>query len=113
MLAGIAFLAKAYGIAATAPGEAGYQSVLSQLLAAITGNGIFYGVSIGSILLVLALSANTAFADFPRLSGPSRKTVSAAWPGNPRPPLVYTRVSTRWPCWPARCSSYSAGLRTA
>jgi len=68
MLAGIAFLAKAYGIAATAPGEAGYQSVLSQLLAAITGNGIFYGVSIGSILLVLALSANTAFADFPRLS---------------------------------------------
>ncbi|MGO9228250.1 MAG: APC family permease [Bryobacteraceae bacterium] len=68
MLAGIAFLAKAYGIAATPPGEAGYQSVLSQLLAAITGNGIFYGVSIGSILVVLALSANTAFADFPRLA---------------------------------------------
>ena len=29
--------------------------------------GLFYYVSIGSILLVLALSANTAFADFPRL----------------------------------------------
>jgi len=68
MLAGIAFLAKAYGIAATPPGEVGYQSVLSQLLAAITGNGIFYGVSIGSILVVLALSANTDFADFPRLA---------------------------------------------
>jgi amino acid transporter len=68
MLAGIAFLAKAYGVAATLPGEVGYQSVLSQLLAAITGNGIFYGVSIGSILVVLALSANTAFADFPRLA---------------------------------------------
>jgi amino acid transporter len=68
MLAGIAFLSKAYGVAATPPGEAGYQSVLSQLLAAITGNGIFYGVSIGSILVVLALSANTAFADFPRLA---------------------------------------------
>jgi amino acid transporter len=67
MLGGIAFLCKAYGIAATPPGQPGYQSVLSQLLAAITGNGIFYGVSIGSILLVLALSANTAFADFPRL----------------------------------------------
>jgi amino acid transporter len=67
MLGGIAFLCRAYGIAATAPGEAGYQSVLSQLLAAITGHGIFYGVSIASILLVLALSANTAFADFPRL----------------------------------------------
>src|SRR5215471_18475025 len=67
MLGGIAFLCKAYGIAATPPGQTGYQSVLSQLLAAITGKGIFYGVSIGSILLVLALSANTAFADFPRL----------------------------------------------
>ncbi len=68
MLAGIAFLSKAYGVAATPPGESGYQSVLSQLLAAITGTGIFYGVSIGSILVVLALSANTAFADFPRLA---------------------------------------------
>ena len=67
MLLGIAFLAKAYGVAATPPGEAGYQSVLSQLLAAITGKGIFYAMSMGSILLVLALSANTAFADFPRL----------------------------------------------
>jgi hypothetical protein len=57
-----------YGVAATLPGEVGYRSVLSQLLAAITGNGVFYGVSIGSILVVLALSANTAFADFPRLS---------------------------------------------
>jgi len=68
MLAGIAFLSRAYGVAATVPGQPGYQSVLSQLLAAITGNGIFYGVTIASILLVLALSANTAFADFPRLA---------------------------------------------
>src|SRR5262249_18774236 len=67
MLGGIAFLCKAYGIVATLPGQPGYESVLSQLLAPITGNGILYGVSIGSILLVLALSANTAFADFPRL----------------------------------------------
>jgi len=68
MLLGIAFLSKAYGIAATAPGETGYQSVLSQLLGAVAGRGIFYAVSIGSILFVLALSANTAFADFPRLA---------------------------------------------
>ncbi len=68
MLLGIAFLCRAYGVAATPPGEAGYQSVLSQLLAAITGKGVFYAVSIGSILVVLALSANTAFADFPRLA---------------------------------------------
>jgi amino acid transporter len=67
MLGGIAFLCKAYGIAATIPGQPGYQSVLSQLVAAVTGKGPFYAVSIGSILLVLSLSANTAFADFPRL----------------------------------------------
>ncbi len=68
MLAGIAFLTRAYSIAATAPGVQGYQSVLSQLILAVTGTGIFYWVSIGSILVVLSLSANTAFADFPRLS---------------------------------------------
>jgi hypothetical protein len=58
---------RAYGIAATDPGQPGYQSVLAMLLAAIAGRGVFYYVSIASILLVLALSANTAFADFPRL----------------------------------------------
>jgi amino acid transporter len=68
MLVGIAWLAPRYGVAATAPGETGYQSVLSQLLAAITGTGWFYWTSIISILVVLSLSANTAFADFPRLS---------------------------------------------
>lgn len=68
MLLGIAYLVPVYGIAATDPNAAGYQSVLSQLLAAITGRGIFYWLSIGSILVVLSLSANTAFADFPRLA---------------------------------------------
>ncbi len=67
MLLGIAFLAPVYGIAATDPGQRGYDSVLSQLLAAVTGRGTFYWISIGSILVVLSLSANTAFADFPRL----------------------------------------------
>jgi amino acid transporter len=68
LLAGIALLCRAYGIGATDPEATGYQSVLSQLIAAVMGRGIFYYVSIGSILLVLALSANTAFADFPRLT---------------------------------------------
>jgi amino acid transporter len=67
MLAGIAYLVRAYGIAATDPGAPGYQSVLSMLVAAVAGKGAFYYVTIASILLVLALSANTAFADFPRL----------------------------------------------
>ena len=68
MLLGIAYLVPAYGIAATDPGAVGYQSVLSQLLGAVAGKGWFYWVSIGSILVVLSLSANTAFADFPRLA---------------------------------------------
>jgi len=67
LLAGISFLVKVYGIAATDPGQPGYQSILSMLIAAVFGKGVFYYVSIGSILLVLSLSANTAFADFPRL----------------------------------------------
>jgi amino acid transporter len=67
MLAGIAFLIRAYGIAATDPGQPGYQSVLSMLVAAVMGRGWFYYVTIGSVLVILSLSANTAFADFPRL----------------------------------------------
>jgi amino acid transporter len=67
MLAGIAYLVRAYHIAATDPGQPGYQSVLSMIVAAVAGRGIFYYVTIGSVLAVLALSANTAFADFPRL----------------------------------------------
>ena len=68
LLAGIAWLTNAYGIAATPPGEPGYQSVLSMLIAAIGGKGWFYGLSMGAIVVVLSLSANTAFADFPRLA---------------------------------------------
>ena len=68
MLLGIAYLVPRYGIAATDPGAPGYDSILSQLLAAVTGRGAFYWISIGSILVVLSLSANTAFADFPRLA---------------------------------------------
>ena len=67
LLAGISYLVKAYGIAATDPGQPGYQSLLSMLIAAIFGRGFFYYLTIGSILFVLSLSANTAFADFPRL----------------------------------------------
>ena len=67
LLAGISYLVKVYGIAATDPGQPGYQSLLSMLIASIFGKGYFYYLTMGSILLVLSLSANTAFADFPRL----------------------------------------------
>ncbi len=67
MLGGIAYLVRAYHIAATDPGQTGYQSVLSMIVAAVAGRGPFYYITIGSVLVVLCLSANTAFADFPRL----------------------------------------------
>jgi amino acid transporter len=67
LLAGISYLVKVYGIAATDPGQPGYQSLLSMLIAAVFGRGVLYYLTIASILLVLSLSANTAFADFPRL----------------------------------------------
>lgn len=67
MLAGISYLVKSYGIAATDPGQPGYQSVLSMLTSAVFGKGFFYYLTMGAILVVLSLSANTAFADFPRL----------------------------------------------
>ncbi len=68
LLLGIALLCRAYGIAATNPDGPGYESVLSMLTRAVMGHGWFYYVTIASVLLVLALSANTAFADFPRLT---------------------------------------------
>jgi amino acid transporter len=68
LLIGIALLCRAYGVGATDPGGAHYESVLSMLTRAVMGHGWFYYLTIGSVLLVLALSANTAFADFPRLT---------------------------------------------
>jgi amino acid transporter len=67
LLAGIAYLCRAYHVGATEPGQEGYESILSQLVAAVVGKGTFYYITIGSVLAVLALSANTGFADFPRL----------------------------------------------
>src|SRR3984885_14767413 len=67
LLGGIAFLVRCYEITATEPGRAGYQSVLSMLTEAVAGKGIFYEITMFSVLLVLCLSANTSFADFPRL----------------------------------------------
>jgi amino acid transporter len=67
LLAGISWLVTVYGIAATDPGQPGYQSLLSMVVGAVFGRGFFYYLTIASILFVLSLSANTAFADFPRL----------------------------------------------
>lgn len=67
MLAGVAYLAGGYGIGALDQNQPGYQSILSQLTAAVVGTGWCYYVTMASVLAVLCLSANTSFADFPRL----------------------------------------------
>ena len=67
LLGGIAYLCHVYNIGATDPDSKSYQSILSQLTAAIAGRGLFYYVTMGSVIAVVCLSANTSFADFPRL----------------------------------------------
>jgi hypothetical protein len=67
LLIGETALCNAFGVVATEPGRAGFQSVLSSLTGAIVGRGIFYHATIASVVAVLLLSANTSFADFPRL----------------------------------------------
>ncbi|MDB5414866.1 MAG: ydaO [Rubritepida sp.] len=67
LLLGIGYLAQSYSLMAMDQTKAGYQSVLSQLVGAVYGNGWFYYVAIGSVLCVLCLSANTSFVGFPRL----------------------------------------------
>ncbi len=68
MLAGLSYIAKAYGITAMEPDNPLYQSVLSIQVAAVFGRGWFYFFTMGSVLAALSLSANTAFADFPRMA---------------------------------------------
>jgi amino acid transporter len=68
LLFGTAWLAKMYGIMAMEPTDPQFQSLLSLLVAAVFGRGWFYYSTMGSVFLALALSANTAFADFPRLT---------------------------------------------
>jgi len=67
LLLGIAVIARGYGIGAMDQEQSGYQSVISQVVAAVVGRGLAYYITIGSVLVVLTLSANTSFAGFPRL----------------------------------------------
>jgi hypothetical protein len=67
LLIGIAFLVQPYHIGAMSQERPGYQSLISQLVGAVSGRGWFYYTTMVSVLLVLALSANTSFAGFPRL----------------------------------------------
>src|SRR6202041_1350953 len=68
LLFGIAYLSRAYGITGVEPDGFHYQSVLSILRSAVFGRGWFHYLTSASVLAALSLSANTAFADFPRLT---------------------------------------------
>jgi amino acid transporter len=68
LLYGTAWLALKYGIMAMDPTRHGYQSLLSLIVMAVFGRGWFYHFTMWSVFLALALSANTAFAGFPRLT---------------------------------------------
>jgi amino acid transporter len=67
LLLAVAWLCPTYHISAMDQRRPGYQTILSQLVVAATGSGVFYYVSIASILVILAFSANTSFAGFPRV----------------------------------------------
>jgi amino acid transporter len=66
-LLSVAYLCSVYHIGAMNEQQPGYQTILSQLVAAVTGQGVFYYVAIASIFIVLTYSAQTSFADFPRV----------------------------------------------
>lgn len=68
LLAGVAVAVYGYRLAAMSQTSAGYQSVMSQLTAAIAGRGTVYYIAMASLLAVLCLSANTSFVAFPRLA---------------------------------------------
>ncbi|HEV2673089.1 MAG TPA: APC family permease [Aliidongia sp.] len=67
LLAGVVVLSRIYRIGAMDQTDPGYQTMLSQLTAAVVGHGVFYYATLGTILVVLSLSANTSFTGFPRL----------------------------------------------
>ena len=66
-LLGISYLCPGYHIGAMDETKPGYQTVLSQMVAAVAGRGVFYYISLASIFFVLTCSAQTSFAGFPRV----------------------------------------------
>ena len=66
-LLAVSYLAPAYNVHAMDQAQPGYQSIFSQIIGAIAGFGIFYYIAIASIFVVLVFSAQTSFADFPRV----------------------------------------------
>ncbi|KTC89717.1 APC family permease [Fluoribacter dumoffii] len=63
----IGYICPAYHIVAMNQNQQGYQTILSQIVEMTMGKGVFYYISIASIFIVLAYSAQTSFSGFPRV----------------------------------------------
>lgn len=61
------YLIPTYHIVAMNEIHPGYQTILSQLVAAVSGKGVFYYISIATIFVILTYSAQTSFIAFPRV----------------------------------------------
>ncbi len=66
-LLALAASTRAFDVMAMDQTQPGYQSVLSQLTAAVFGRDWIYYITMSSVLAVLCLSANTSFVGFPLL----------------------------------------------
>lgn len=68
MFLGLSWTAQHFGVLPMSEGTVGYKTVVAQIAIQVFGQGyFFYGLQIATAL-ILILAANTAFADFPRLS---------------------------------------------
>ncbi|MHB0912809.1 MAG: APC family permease [Armatimonadota bacterium] len=68
MFIGISFIAWKTGLQPVETGEAGYQTVVSQIARAVFGNSRLYLLIQFATAAILILAANTSFAGFPRLA---------------------------------------------
>ena len=93
-------------------GQAGYQSVLSQLIAPSPARCVYW-TSIGSIHCAGALG-QYRLCRFPRLASRlSRPRLPPSWINAPRSPSSIPREDTRFPWWRACCSSFFKASPTA
>jgi amino acid transporter len=68
MFLGISYVAMHEGLVPMHAGQPGYMTVLAQICNSVYGQGWFFYALQAATAAILFLAANTAFADFPRLS---------------------------------------------
>jgi hypothetical protein len=66
-LLGFGYICPAYHVAGMNEQQSGYQTVISQVVAAVAGRNVFYYFALISSFIVLTYSAQTSFVDFPRV----------------------------------------------